>query len=45
MPVYTFECDTCGIIFEVTHHMNEKLLDITCPEGHIQVCRVYSAPS
>ena len=44
MPVYTFECDTCGTIFEVTRHMNEKLSDITCPEGHTQVHRVYSAP-
>jgi putative FmdB family regulatory protein len=44
MPVYTFECDTCGLIFEVTRHINEKLSDIICTNGHTQVHRVYSAP-
>ena len=36
MPIYEYQCDTCGLRFERRQHMNDKPLK-DCPEcdGHV----------
>ncbi len=44
MPVYDFECTTCGLHFERTQRITDhKTPD--CPAGHHTVRRVYTAPA
>ena len=45
MPLYVFECDVCGTIFERESHMNDDLLGVTCPNGHSKTHRIYSVPA
>lgn len=45
MPVYVFECELCGEIFERESHMNDDLSQVICPNGHPTAHRVYSAPA
>jgi putative FmdB family regulatory protein len=45
MPVYEFQCEICGEVFEKVSSINGSLPEVTCPQGHSQVHRVYSAPT
>ncbi len=43
MPLYDYECDTCGARFEVHHGINAPMPP--CPNGHSTVHRIItSAP-
>lgn len=52
MPIYDYECNTCGHVVEVLHRISEltepnseTLKEITCPvEGHGVMQRLVSAP-
>jgi putative FmdB family regulatory protein len=44
MPLYEFECSTCGREFEKALPVSADRSDIRCPAGHRKVHRVYSAP-
>jgi len=37
MPIYVYQCDTCGLTFERRQHMTEAPL-VDCPEcdGHVK---------
>lgn len=37
MPIYVYQCDTCGLTFERRQHMTEAPL-VDCPEceGHVR---------
>jgi putative FmdB family regulatory protein len=45
MPIYTFYCTVCGTTFDRKHHMNDGLSEVSCPNGHTKIRRVYSVPS
>lgn len=45
MPVYTFKCEICGTTFDRTCHSYDNLSEVTCPNEHTQVHRVYYAPT
>jgi len=44
MPLYEFECSTCGRNFEKDLPISVDQPDVHCPAGHRKVHRVYSAP-
>ena len=44
MPVYQFQCALCGELFEKNLPFSSDLSQVICPNGHIQVQRVYKAP-
>ena len=44
MPLYTFECTTCGARFEQRRHMADSSMP-SCPAGHRTVRRVFDTPS
>ncbi len=41
MPLYEYECRTCGTRFEKMQRFSEAPVQ-TCPQGHDQVKRVYA---
>ncbi len=41
MPVYEYECPTCGTTFEQMQHFNDLPLQ-QCPRGHRGVRRVFT---
>ncbi|MFN2167403.1 MAG: FmdB family zinc ribbon protein [Anaerolineae bacterium] len=43
MPIYEYECNTCGVHFERRQSFNDTRLP-DCPNGHHGTHRVYSAP-
>ncbi|WP_075063591.1 FmdB family zinc ribbon protein [Ornatilinea apprima] len=45
MPVYTYICSECGARFEQRRSFKDGDGNITCPNGHVNVRREYSAPS
>jgi putative FmdB family regulatory protein len=45
MPVYEFQCEICGEVFEILGSINGSRSEVTCPRGHSQVHRLYSAPT
>ncbi len=45
MPRYDFSCNVCGLTFERTIPFNGSLDQVTCPNGHHQVRRLYSVPA
>lgn len=45
MPIYAYKCDVCGMTFEKLGHLNEDSGEITCPNGHAQIHRVYYVPT
>lgn len=45
MPRYDFSCAVCGAKFERQASYHSGLDGVTCPNGHSQVRRLYSAPS
>lgn len=44
MPLYDFSCPTCGAHFEMRLSFGENPAGVTCPNGHANVQRVYTAP-
>lgn len=44
MPVYLFECDTCGKQFEVQRSFGAPD-PTTCPAGHAEIHRVFVPPT
>ena len=45
MPVYNFKCAVCGEVFEKLLPLNHNGDQPTCPNGHRQAERLYSAPA
>ncbi|MFZ5852794.1 MAG: FmdB family zinc ribbon protein [Actinomycetota bacterium] len=43
MPAYEFRCRTCDVRFEVRRALSEPVGAITCPQGHPETSRIYSA--
>ena len=39
MPIYVYQCDTCGLTFERRQYMTEPPI-VDCPECDGHVCRV-----
>jgi len=44
MPMYEYECMTCGMHFERRQHFSDPPLQ-QCPHGHRKVRRVFSPPA
>jgi len=44
MPIYVFECTTCGSRFERAQHMTDQSMP-ACPQGHGAVRRVFTLPT
>ena len=44
MPVYEYECDVCGMRFEMHRHYGDPH-PTTCPAGHKGVHRIFAAPT
>ena len=44
MPRYSFQCPRCHVVFERDLHFDADLSKVTCPNGHLQVERVYKPP-
>ena len=44
MPVYEYECDVCGMRFEMHQHFGEPH-PTTCPAGHEGIHRVFVPPT
>ena len=44
MPLYDFTCTECGAAFEKRLSYSGDIDNITCPNGHHTVRRVYSSP-
>ncbi|MDH5505915.1 MAG: zinc ribbon domain-containing protein [Anaerolineae bacterium] len=45
MPTYNYKCTICGADFVERHSFDTSPKKITCPNGHLQTQRVYSAPA
>jgi putative FmdB family regulatory protein len=45
MPTYEYVCEQCGKKFEKLVHFDEDPDKVVCPEGHLHVRRVFSAPA
>ena len=43
MPRYDYRCRTCDATFEVRRGIDEPEAAVSCPDGHEQVSRVFSA--
>jgi putative FmdB family regulatory protein len=44
MPIYEYECKTCGERFEKFQHFGDEPVSV-CPHGHHEVRRVLTAPA
>ncbi len=44
MPLYDFACAECGTTFEKKISYQGSLNDVSCPQGHHAVRRVYRPP-
>ncbi|MGH8892718.1 MAG: FmdB family zinc ribbon protein [Actinomycetes bacterium] len=45
MAVYDYRCRECDRVFEVHRAIGSEAGVVRCPEGHVQVARVWSAVS
>lgn len=43
MPIYEYQCDSCGVHFERRQSFSDNSTP-NCPNGHAVVHRVYSVP-
>ncbi|MCB0253869.1 MAG: hypothetical protein KDI55_09080 [Anaerolineae bacterium] len=43
MPIYEYQCDSCGVQFERRQSFADNSTPV-CPNGHAVVHRVYSVP-
>jgi putative FmdB family regulatory protein len=44
MPIYEYECLTCGVIFEKRQSFNDEP-KANCPNGHAETRRLLAAPA
>lgn len=44
MPLYEFQCDQCHTRFEARLPFSRADEAVTCPKGHQQTRRLFSAP-
>ena len=44
MSRYLYKCPQCGAIFEQVRPIGSDPKGITCPNGHKNIERIYSAP-
>jgi putative FmdB family regulatory protein len=44
MPIYEYECETCGERFDKFQHFEDEPVSV-CPHGHDKVHRVVTAPT
>jgi putative FmdB family regulatory protein len=44
MPSYSYVCQVCGIDFEKRLPINADHEQVSCPDGHTYVQRIYTAP-
>lgn len=44
MPVYEYECDICGMRFELQRHFGDPH-PTRCPDGHTGVHRIFAPPT
>ena len=45
MQVYSFVCPVCGLHFDERHSYRDDLNHVVCPNGHVGVRRIFSAPT
>jgi len=45
MATYLFKCNICGEVFEKKLHFNYEKEEVTCPNGHHEVRRIYTPPA
>ncbi len=45
MPTYTFRCETCGLVFDKFLSFHDDQRQVTCPQGHTTVHRVFRPPA
>jgi putative FmdB family regulatory protein len=45
MALYTYKCDTCEQVFETSCRLGDDLKNITCPQGHKRVHRLFTPPA
>jgi len=45
MPTYQYICNVCGRSFEKQLHFTDDVDHVTCPNGHQQTRRIFTAPS
>ena len=43
MAAYDYRCRACGSQFEIRRPMDAETQPVTCPDGHADVARVWSA--
>lgn len=43
MAAYDYRCRTCDSVFEQRRSVTADAGDVTCPQGHAEVSRVWSA--
>jgi putative FmdB family regulatory protein len=44
MARYLFKCEVCGVVFEKNIPIYDDKEEITCPNGHRGVQRIYTSP-
>ena len=45
MQTYLFKCNECGKVFKRKLHFVDDQTSITCPDGHKDIRRLYTAPN
>ncbi|MFN2150061.1 MAG: FmdB family zinc ribbon protein [Anaerolineales bacterium] len=45
MPTYKYICNICGRSFEKQLHFTDDVDHVSCPNGHQQTRRIFTAPS
>jgi putative FmdB family regulatory protein len=43
VPRYAYRCRTCGALFELPRRFEEPETAVSCPDGHAQTSRVFTA--
>ena len=43
MPRYDYRCRTCDTGFEVSRPLSEPATEVSCPAGHADTARVFTA--
>ena len=43
MPAYDYRCRTCDAVFEVRRGLDDDPSPTTCPQGHVETSRVFTA--
>ncbi|MCS7220226.1 MAG: FmdB family zinc ribbon protein [Anaerolineae bacterium] len=44
MPIYIYNCETCGVQFEEMRSFSDSRVPV-CPDGHTNVRRTFSPPA